>query len=197
MKVDVSVIKRPGVKVEITLARGNRRGRRVNIPVRVAPYLAEEPADIEAAELFEETTFDVVEPEDELSDADLSPEENSEDDSSCVPEDDDIAAEPVETADQLNEVDPDEEELLRLIAEEEAEMAASQQNYTEPQPPSHYMSYLDRTESGDIFEVDDTHASGQKIVCVDGESGRISRVCGFIKNNQPAGDNSPNQSGEE
>ncbi len=215
MKVDVNIIKRPGVKVDVTLARGSRRGRRVTIPVRVAPYLAEETEDSFVADLFDEE--DVLLPEAQ-DDADALPEEpEAEAEEEAVEEI--PAEEPAVTEDIAEDYDPDEEELLRLIAEEEAEMAAAakaaegfaqteaqfeapyepaefipeesgtaEPEQAEPKPDSHYMSYIDRTDDGGIREVDDTHAAGQKIVCVSGESGRISRVCGFIRNNSTAED---------
>lgn len=209
MKVDVNIIKRPGVKVDVTLARGSRRGRRVTIPVRVAPYLAEQTDDSFIDELFADLP---AEDAPELQDAEDTAEALSEE-PEAEPEEEAAeeipAEEPAVTEDIAEDYDPDEEELLRLIAEEEAEMAAAaaeqaqnsaqntaseyipQEEYAaepeqaEPKPDSHYMSYIDRTDDGGIREVDDTHAAGQKIVCVDGESGRISRVCGFIRNNSP------------
>ncbi len=238
MKVDVSIIKRPAVKVEITLARGSRRGQRVSIPVRVAPYLAAEA---------DQTDLPVFTDEPELSSDVLEeefPVESIDEDALSEDQESDVTVtEPDETVDAAPEADPDEEELLRLIAEEEAEMEAAlhkaqetefavpsviEPEENEPavaepvntevdcdckepliigdiieestvsQPDSISMSYLDRSESGEVFEVNDVKASGQKIVCVNSESGRISRVCGFIKTNQSTDDTSePEGSAEQ
>lgn len=190
MKVDVNISKRPGVRVEINLVHGRPR-HRVSIPVRVAPYLAEDfdelTEPIEAVPLDE--VEEIIEEEEllseeavELFDDDEQPDEIVED-------------EPEESFDPQNiyaDADPDEEELLRLIAEEEAEMAASgHSGISEQLPEGHYMRYLDRSVSGDIFEVDDSHAIGQKIICIDGESGRLSRVCGIIKHNPATANDTP------
>lgn len=187
MKVDVNISKKPGVRVEINLVHGRPR-QRISIPVRVAPYLAEdfdEPAesvDTLAPEEFIENEAQLTEEPAELSGEGEQADEFVEDE----PES------PFDLQDMFTDADPDEEELLRLIAEEEAEMAASGQNITsESLPQGHYMRYLDRTVNGDIYEVDDSHAIGQKIICIDGESGRLSRVCGIIKHNHAAVNDSP------
>lgn len=215
MKVDVNIIRKPGVRVEVNLARGRHRGRRVSVPVRVAPYLAEDISEAELPDIFEPAPAeelpaqpDAAPAESEAADQPCSEEGGAE----CADEyydeySDEYGEEYDEDCDEdcceAAEVDfypddeasedtvPDEESLLRLIEEEEAEMAASGLNDRPLDglnlPGSHFMSYLDRTEDGDVFEVDGTRASGQKIVSVDSESGRISRVCGFIKHGNGGG----------
>lgn len=215
MKVEVSRIKRTGVKVSVTLARAKRGGSCINIPVRavakdeIAPEA--EPAEITIG--FADTSGEDADDAAVACDV-LSGEESAEDvcDESVCEED---SAE--DAADELPEDDPDEEALLALIAEEEAEMALHMQQQEaaaqhiaaeaadEPEESeessdseqsaqvSQYMRYFDRRTDGEKIEVADERASGQEIICVDEESGRLSRVCGFIRNNQSAqpSDNEP------
>ena len=207
MKVDVNIIRRPGVKVEVNLARGRRNGTRVSVPVRVAPYLAEDfPEDgLSAApdeyELTEapEAAEEAAEAEAQTFESELPEEESIEEDCAVSDQYEDYGdADDYDNYDEYEEYEeydepqedipeeeaPDEEELLRLIAEEEAELAASglAPDPDELQlPEGHYMRYLDRSEDGELHEVNDSAAAGRKIICVDSESGKISRVCGFIK----------------
>jgi len=53
-----------------------------------------------------------------------------------------------------------------------------------PQPAeSSYMRYFDRDEQGDMVELtSESGATGQSVVCYDEQSGKLSRVCGIIKN---------------
>lgn len=208
MKVDVNIIKKPAVRVEVNLARGQRGVRRMSIPVRVAPYLAEPlpvSDDNELPGLYEDPGVAVE--TDEIVEAvdDGAFEENTEFDEADECEDvvecddDDIYdfSEEDDWTDGFSEDPaPDEESLLQLIAEEEAEMEAAgirMDDASEGLPNGHYMRYLDRRENGDIYEVDDSHATGQKIICIDGESGRLSRVCGFIKHGRSSGEESSGQ----
>lgn len=215
MKVEVSIIKRPAVKVEVTLAKARRKGYCVQIPVRVAQDEILPVSDVEETLLPDAESADaedvctpVPEEETDESAADLC--QDAEDTSAS-----DIAVEAE---------DIDEDDLLALIAEEEAEMQAQQiEDRIEEEfvdsfdkaaesagffadsesaelpadeisaseaPPSteQFYRYFGRNNSGERFEVDNSNASGQEIVCVDGESGRISRVCGFIRHNQPEPD---------
>jgi len=257
MKVEVNAIKRPGVKVSVTLARVRRGGLRVSIPVRTAARNEVCP-EAETADIvvgFVDNADGIIAHEGISCDK-LPSGDNAEIEGVC---EDEALPEP-EAA--LPEDEPDEEELLALIAEEEAEMASQLQqqssalltaedgdepgacdsvgelfgeepveffgeessseaadNETETNtipfdvvqdgffdsesadtdgngngadrpdqsaPVEQYMRYFDRSTDGEKVEVSDNRASGQEIICVNGESGRLSRVCGFIRNNQSA-----------
>lgn len=214
MKVEVSRIKRPGIKVSVTLARARRAGTCISIPVHAAAKV-EAPAEPEAEEFcigFADTADDVI--DEAITSCDDVPVEETVQDGDDMTACEDGADEgPV---DELLEDAPDEEDLLALIEEEEAEMALHMQqqeaspffdsetdpfaaeavnevadaeaDYSSDQPAqvSQYMRYFDRNTDGQKFEVSDEQAIGQEIICVDEESGRLSRVCGFIKNNQSA-----------
>lgn len=261
MKVEVSIVKKPesndrkSRKVEVILAKAKRMGYCIPVPVRPVARDADTAEDTSLpAECVQEIAEDIADytlPCEDMPDPFFSLEENSEE-----PIDEEFLydGECDETEDEI-----DEDELLALIAEEEAEMAAqpadrysaasdtwdyaddaSDKEYVdelacevqelvdglaepeeledrvcvgdetqEPteeltdadefdkyggdsaedgdiQPDDHapmeqYMRYFDRSTSGERVEVNDQQAAGQEIICVDGESGKISRVCGFIK----------------
>jgi len=303
MKVEVCIIKKPGKKVEVTLARSKHRGHCIPVPVRVAPKLADIDGDITLsdAETAEET-YDVYSVHEDQSDPFFTLEEDPESD---LDEEFLYDGDNIEDAKDVSEEadeDIDEDELLALIAEEEAEMAAQQiiasdkssaigytacdyandaadeeyvselasevqelvdefncedesfdecdddtvsaveaqeivdelylideildncdvledgvctteeaqelvdelnadfesnedsfdkyggKDAASSAATEQYMRYFDRSTSGERVEVEDPNATGQEIICVDGESGKISRVCGFIrheKNNPP------------
>lgn len=214
MKVEVSRIKKPGIKVSVTLARAKRAGSCISIPVH-AVAKNEIASEVEPSEItigFADTC-NAIEDGEVFSCGDDSSEETVDsavDEIICVEE----AVETIE--DELPEDAPDEEDLLALIEEEEAEMALQMQQQEtaahfiedsspiaaeaaeEPAEPdiisnseqsaqvSQYMRYFDRRTDGEKFEVANESASGQEIICVNEESGRLSRVCGFIRNSQPA-----------
>ncbi len=309
MKVEVCIVKKPGKKVEVTLAKSKYRRHCIPVPVRVAPKLSDIDDDITlAASENADDIYDVDPVCEDQPDFFFTFEEDPEfplDEEFLFDGDDAEAEENV--SEEINE-DIDEDELLALIAEEEAEMAAQQINSPEESSPAgytardhaddaadeeyvselasevqelvdelgcedesidqcyddsvsaveaqeivdemnlideifdncddvledgvctageaqelvdeltadfepdedsfdkyggkdddssaateQYMRYFDRSTSGERVEVEDPNATGQEIVCVDGESGKISRVCGFIRHEK----NNPLPSVEE
>ncbi len=214
MKVEVNKHRRPGVKVSVTLARAKRRGSCISIPVKVT---AKNENSVESG-ITEEIVQRI---ENSIGFVPCDAEETVEPTGFCDPSEDfsseDYAeVQPDPAAEEIFEDAPDEEDLLALIAEEEAEMASqllhqsnaafseandfsvdepvdapAEEPVDAPENEHHpqveqYVRYFDRSTDGEKFEVTDTRANGQEIICVDGESGRLSRVCGFIKNNQSA-----------
>ena len=238
MKVEVSILKRPDSGAATCQVRRRRKGYCVQIPVRVI-----RPDGC----ISEETENDFFEPR---HSADLNEPCACTSDLSGLPESHDTAiidaaapsnvtigfaadSAPSETEEEpLPPVlpDPDEEELLAMIAEEEAEMESmlSQEDGMEEEEPledfdktvaseffgesadgdpapssdrqaasSHYVRYFDRSTSGERVEVETSDATGQEIICVDEQSGRISRVCGFIRNNSHAAEDENTESSAE
>lgn len=45
-----------------------------------------------------------------------------------------------------------------------------------------YCRYFDRDNQGAMVEVNQSNASGREYVCIDENSGKLSRICGIIKN---------------
>ena len=240
MKVEVTIIKRPSVKVEVTLAKARRRGYCVSIPVRVAQD--EQPA-VSPEELLEATEAEAA-PADETAECESAAVSDCEDSDETDTPDTPDSADDMELTDDADEIDED--DLLALIEEEEAEMNAQLHNceagtsadlaeaadvfedtldkaaeseaffaesesedggdFVSPDDnPSaeqaagteQFVRYFGRDTNGERFEVYGSDASGQEIVCVDGESGKLSRVCGFIRHNQPAENSEDNASSDE
>ena len=208
MKVEVSKIKRPGVKVSVTLARSRRKGSCITIPVRPAAQSESTPEnEVSVSNAEREQTvigfapaaedgFDVVAEAVEETDCDDVIEEAPIDasDEEVLDEEDLIALieeEEAEMASQLHQQDAENDLSSEEVSESEpandaAETDAADDLPEQPAQVEQYMRYFDRSNDGEKFEVSDTRANGQEIICVDGESGRLSRVCGFIKHNQSA-----------
>jgi len=254
MKVEVSKIKRPGVKVSVTLARSRRKGSCITIPVRPAAQSegapenevivsnaereptvigfapgAEDEFDV-VAEAVEETDCDVVsedapidvsdeevlDEEDlialiEEEEAEMASQLHQQDDVSDSVCEDVFADEPADEPEDLltdqtafvsedvsaEEITEDTEEVSEAEpADDTVEADAADGHPDQPAQVEQYMRYFDRSTDGEKFEVSDTRANGQEIIGVDGGSGRLSRVCGFIKHNQSAqssGDEQPDE----
>ncbi len=64
------------------------------------------------------------------------------------------------------------------------------------QTSEQYTRYLDRAVSGEMVEVQQPCATGQEIICVD-KKGKLSRICGVMKNDKSASQSAAESGDEE
>lgn len=103
---------------------------------------------------------------------------------------DDTAEEPEEEAsDETDESDIPDFELANadIFDTDEDNSTDADADADNDSDPGVFCRYFDRDNQGEMVEVDQADASGREFVYIDENSGKLSRICGIIKN-EPASD---------
>ena len=209
MKVKVKRIIRAPKRVEVTLIKAPRLVIKAVDPTD--DILSSETADELAAD-YEEISVDAAEADceieqdyeelydevEDIDDEDAADEEIADDVTDCedseiddtdIPEDAEIAEdeEPVDDcaeddiSDDVDVSEDDESEEAAFFDVDDSITSLDTDGDGETDTGV-FCRYFDRDNQGEMVEVSQSNASGREYVYIDENSGKLSRICGIIKN---------------